>query len=399
MKEEQLNNAFRAAALIGKYLQGKLSGSDEQELEGWISHSDKNRQLFREMCSAALIQHELDVHWQHDKTAAWARLEGKLGARKIKKPAPAYGRMFMKAAAILLCMLGIWQLSKQFGKHKDTFGTPAAYAMHVMPGGNRAELVLGDGTLVALHGAGDSSFFEGGNKITATAGNILRYEKDGDARAGLFNTLRVPGGAQYTVVLEDGTKVYLNAASSLHYPVHFTGAERRVQLTGEAFFEIAKNKQMPFIVSAGRMDVQAVGTAFNVTSYAQADSTVTATLAEGLVKITALNKTMLLQPGESFFSNPANSGITIADVEAVTAWKNGLFVFSNTPLDKVIEEIERWYDIKVSYAKGFNHHRFFTGEINRQVALGKILNMLELAGMASFAFNNKTVTILPYTNP
>jgi ferric-dicitrate binding protein FerR (iron transport regulator) len=251
--------------------------------------------------------------------------------------------------------------------------------------------------------------------IQKTADGRLLYQKNGSAGNGTntnglaskglnsgglpgWNTIRIPNGGEYAVTLDDGTRVWLNAASSLHYPVRFTGKERRVELTGEAYFEVAKDKTHPFIVVTSRMQVQAVGTAFDVNSYRNADSTTITTLAEGKIKVTTQHKTVLVNPGQQVKANLNTTAVSQGDVETTTAWKNGLFIFNATPLQEVLVQLSRWYNVQVVYDRHFNPSKYFTGEIKRNVPVSKLLQMMEMTGIARFRITNNTVIVLPYNN-
>ena len=200
------------------------------------------------------------------------------------------------------------------------------------------------------------------------------------------------------IEMEDGSKAWLNAATSLRYPVQFNGKERRVELLeGEAYFEVAKNKEKPFIVVANSMEIQAVGTAFNVNTYPNEDSSRSATLTEGRVKVVAGSHARLLLPGEQVRTDGETTQVIKADVEAVTAWKNGLFIFNGTPLMEVMQQVARWYDVRIEYDRNFKEPKFFTGEIKRNVPLSKLLRMMELTGIADFVITGSTITIKPYT--
>ncbi len=171
-----------------------------------------------------------------------------------------------------------------------------------------------------------------------------------------------------------------------------------MELTGEAYFEVAKDKAHPFIVVTSRMQVQAVGTAFDVNSYRNADSTTITTLAEGKIKVTSQHKTVLVNPGQQVKTNLTTTAVSEGDVETATAWKNGLFIFNATPLQEVLVQLSRWYDVQVVYDRHFDQPKFFTGEIKRNVPVSKLLQMMEMTGIARFGIKNNTVTVLPYNN-
>ncbi len=195
-----------------------------------------------------------------------------------------------------------------------------------------------------------------------------------------YNTISTPKGRQFTLQLPDGSKVWLNAASSLRYPVAFAGAERKVEITGEAYFEVAKNKKMPFKVSINnKTTVEVLGTHFNVNAYND-EETIKTTLLEGVVKVSHEKQTQLLQPGEqASVSQPSQKSQSITvqttDVDAAVAWKNGTFSFTNASLETVMRQLARWYDIEVEFV-GAVPGGAFSGEIDRALSLDQVLKGL-----------------------
>lgn len=399
MNKSKTMKGFRAAYLINRYLHGTITTQESAELETWLNNSEQNRKLFEELCSAETMEAQLQQFGRVNSEAGWQRLQQKADAR-LSGPVKRTKQKgwWQAAAAILILGLATWQILNQtFYEPAPKINLLSQYGDDVLPGTKKAELILSDGTTVALDNNPDSSFTEKGCSVLRTANGTIIYSNGAPNNEIAWNTIRIPSGGEYLVVLEDGTKVWLNAASSLRYPVQFSGSERRVELTGgEAYFEIAKNKEKPFIVVADKMEIQAVGTAFNVNSYANADSFTITTLTNGLVKIHALGKTTPLLPGEQMSANNLVAQVAKADTVLATAWKNGLFMFKNAALQEVMQQLARWYDLELVYAPDFKREKFFTGEIKRQVQLSKVLQMMEMTGIARFAITGNKVTILSY---
>lgn len=263
----------------------------------------------------------------------------------------------------------------------------------VAPGGNKAVLTLADGTLIVLDSAANGTLSQQGNtKIIKLNNGKLSYntliEKPGEV---LYNTISTPKGGQYQIVLADGSKVWLNAASSLHFPTSFIGKERNVKLTGEGYFEIAKNAIMPFHVSINGMKVEVLGTHFNVNAYVDEPSVKT-TLLEGSVKINTGNTTGLLKPGQQAQVNKEKKlKLVSADIEEAVAWKNGFFSFSNADLQTVLRQLARWYNVEVIY-KGNIPLREFKGEMQRDLNLSEALEILEKNNV-HYKIDNKTIVV------
>lgn len=280
------------------------------------------------------------------------------------------------------------------------------------PGGNKAMLTLGDGSTIALDSAENGNLSQqGATEIVKTQDGQLVYNASAEAGKSqvaevLYNKISTPRGGQYQLTLPDGTRVWLNAASSLRYPTTFTGSERKVELTGEAYFEVTHTSlqhsktSQPFIVETGNMDVKVLGTHFNINAY-EDEADIKTTLIEGSVDIIPKQnkaQTLKLSPGQqSQWSY--NSGIMNlvkdADIEQAIAWKNGLFKFNSSDLAKIMRQVSRWYDVDIIY-EGNVKEETFSGDIPRKEYASEVFKMLEMTKTVMFTIENKTVTIKPF---
>ncbi|MGN6420564.1 MAG: FecR family protein [Pseudobacter sp.] len=261
------------------------------------------------------------------------------------------------------------------------------------PGGERAVLTLADGTEIVLDNAANGNIAQQGNSTVIKSDNgQIRYDLKGLSQGQvMLNTMSTPQGGQYQLTLPDGTKVWLNAASSITYPAVFVGKERKVMINGEAYFEVAKNKEMPFMVEVrGMSTVEVLGTSFNINAYSN-EETVNTTLVEGSVKI---NKRVVLKPGQQAVvkDSAAVSVVNNADLEKAIAWKNGLFSFNNADLVSVMRQLERWYGVKVIYQRDVADLTL-RGEMYRNVQLSTIMNFLKKMGV-NVRLDGKTLIVL-----
>lgn len=281
----------------------------------------------------------------------------------------------------------------------------------VEKGLNKAILTLANGKKIDLSDAKSGNLVkEAGLKIYKDKQGRLTYVAQGAAdhdasQPVSYNTTETPRGGQWHLILADGTNVWLNAASSIHYPTRFTGGERDVELTGEAYFEVAKNAAMPFVVKKKESDVevQVLGTHFNFNAYDDEGKT-KVTLVEGSVKVQSAignRESAILKPGEqAIVSNQANGSFTIdvdkeADVEEALAWKNGMFRFNNTNIAAIMKQVTRWYDVDILY-EGDVMNEFFSGTIPRNTKASGLFSVLELTQTVQFTINNKKVIVKPY---
>ncbi len=263
------------------------------------------------------------------------------------------------------------------------------------PGGNHATLVLADGKVIVLDQQGVGALAEQpGMKPVKSGDDLLVYTGENNGGPTVENTLQTPEGGQYSVVLPDGTRVWLNAASTLKYPSAFTGKERRVELSGEAYFEVKKNTEMPFRVYARGMELEVLGTHFNVMAYPN-EQDIRTTLTEGAVKLKQGNASIQLEPGYVASISPGDTDFEkyAANEAHELAWKNGLFSFNKADIPTIMRQIERWYKIKVVYA-GDVPEKHIVGEISRNSPLSKVLRVLELSGVECKLEGN-TLTVSP----
>lgn len=346
-----------------------------------------------------LMQHirqlEGDAQLHEGLTAIWQQTvdDGHLRAtdreRIYAAIAPSSRRLrslwWMAAAAVLAAaVFGITQLRQQQQP-------PALQLAQVIgPGTNKAMLTLADGSTVTLDSNGNQQLQQGNTAISQHGGQ-LQYHAGANPGNASFNTLSTPRGGQFRLTLPDGSRVWLNAASSLTYPTAFAGSERKVEVLGEAYFEIAANAQQPFIVKVrGKQEIKVLGTSFNINAYAD-EPYISTTLTQGAILV---NNTKLA-PGQQAQSSPANL-LKIVDhvnTEQVTAWKNGLFNFSDANLYTVMRQLERWYDITVEF-KGELPDKEFRGKMQRSLTLQQVLEGLGEMGV-HFTLKGRILTVTP----
>jgi ferric-dicitrate binding protein FerR (iron transport regulator) len=269
------------------------------------------------------------------------------------------------------------------------------YKNDVLPGGNKALLTLADGSTIVLDDAQNGTLTEqGATKVIKLGGKLAYDPADAGSTEIVYNTISTPRGGQYQIELPDGSQVWLNAASSVRFPTAFAGKERRVEITGEAYFEVAKNKAMPFIVSINGAEVQVLGTHFNVAAYEE-EQAVKTTLLEGSVRFVSGNNACILKPGQQ--SQLTKEGhmrvVSGVDVDEVMAWKNGMFYFESADIETVMRQLARWYDVEVVF-KGKDTKEQFIVEMPRSSKLSDVLRVLEVTGNLKFDIEGKKVIVM-----
>lgn len=366
--------------------------------------------LVRELPDNEALVAELDNYWDETYAAVQPGEQSKgdelyarvlRGANANQPPAISAHRVrFLKTAwfryaAAILIIIGIgayfytYQTSKPVVTKTNTVaGVPA-------PGTNRATLTLANGQKIFIDSAGQGILAsEGGANIEKTGDGNIIYKGSGVNQELQYNILSVPRGSQLaSIVLSDGSKVYLNAASSLKYPVIFSAHERRVEITGEAYFEIAKDAKRKFVVANGNIETEVLGTSFNVNTYAD-EPAAKITLVEGKVKVSSNNKSIIIQPGEQVeaHANEIKRNDNV-DIEEVVAWKNGRFLFNSADIETIMRQVARWYDVDVVYEKKTTET--ISGALPRSENVSQLLKILEATGKVDFKINGKQIIVKP----
>ena len=264
----------------------------------------------------------------------------------------------------------------------------------IVPGSNKAMLTLSDGSTIILDSAYQGTLIKQGNSnVNNLKSAILIYKStNSNSKEIFYNTLSTPKGGQYQLILPDNTKVWLNSSSSIYFPTTFTGKERNVTVTGEAYFEVAKNPSMPFKISAQNVTIQVLGTHFNVMAY-EDENSINTTLLEGSIKVSNGSFYKVLVPGqESRINETGSIDVAKADIDEVMAWKNGWFQFNSYPITKIMREISRWYNIEVVY-EGEIPTGHFSGVVSRGNDISKVLKIME-AGGVRFKIDGRKLVVL-----
>jgi len=400
MKEQAIKDmnegAYRIAYLIAGYIRGTITEPEHDELDKWVEASEDNMLLFEELTDEKNI--EANLEWM-DKVTTEKNLE--LIKKKIEFTQKPYNLKIKKwfysiAASILLLVaaFGIYKIinSKQ-SKQKSLAKIDQT---GIQPGGNKATLTLSNGSVIDLVNT-PNGLINGDNGTIINKskdGEILYNESGSSNSAANYNILTTPRGGQYEVQLPDGSHVWLNAASSLKYPTEFSTSERIVELNGEGYFEIAKDKTKPFKVKlADGSEVKVLGTHFNIMAY-ENEKAKEITLLEGRVEITKGNNKQSLIPGQQ--GRILSSKIILvdaADTNQVTGWKNGQFIFHDEDIQSIMRQVARWYDVDIKYEASNTQH--FNAAISRKEPVLKLLHILQETGQIHFKTTNKTIYVLP----
>jgi ferric-dicitrate binding protein FerR (iron transport regulator) len=302
----------------------------------------------------------------------------------------------LAAAAILLLVIGAWLYFNHAEPLQPQVASKPAPPKKIAPGGNKATLTLADGSEIQLDDSNKGNIaVQGGIKVIKMDNGILAYNGKNTTGENMYNTIRTPRGGQYEIMLPDGSRAWLNSASSLRFPASFTGPHREVTLTGQGYFEVTKDKKHPFIVHTYRTDINVLGTSFDIMAYEDEPETNT-TLLEGAVTVRHKNQEQTLKPGEQAHLDLASQSMSIRrpDVEEVIAWKNGKFQFGRSDIRTIMRQIARWYDVEIEYDGDLSGLRL-SGVLSRKGDITELLDALEETGDVHFRTENNKIIVTP----
>jgi len=329
------------------------------------------------------------------KASLLMRLQG-----QTVKVVPLYQRGFFKiavaAAVLMFILVGAYIVITKPGQQQVAHNQ---LKKDILPGGNKAILTLANGSRIILNNAGNGVIATQGNvNVKKVTGGQLTYTNIGPATGIIvsYNTMTTPRGGQFKLILPDGTQVWLNSASSITYPVAFLGNERNVTITGEAYFEVAKDKAKPFHVKSGEQNIEVLGTHFNINAYAD-EKAIKTTLLEGSIAVSRAGsaEAKRISPGQQSVIRPFEHTIAIqqADVEEAVAWKNGSFYFNGADLQSIMRQVARWYDVEVVY-EGKIPDGHYKGKPSRNLTAAQMLKVLEYSGV-KFKIEDKKIILIP----
>lgn len=393
MEEQKIQRNLYLAHLVTEEVAGTITDARHRELEAWLEQSEANREMYQELCRE-LADAVANPIPEVDAGSAWKLIQEKLHRGKhTKRTLMLLIRRWSVAAAVA----AVFGTGAFLYFHSGNPMTQQPSLADVAPGSARARLVLSGGEIVHLNKTdrGKALNAETGVTIRMDSGKVT-YTVDLDLKkeAVESNTLIIPRGGEYVLQLGDGTRVWLNSATTLKYPAVFSGRQRLVELDGEAYFEVASHPEIPFIVKTSTTSVQVYGTSFNVCAYRE-DTCQYTTLLSGSVGVNWQGMEVRLHPGEQAVVDIPRNELKVWEVEpeVYCSWHTGSFIFENRPLGEVLERLSRWYDVEVFYENPEVKQLHFTGDLNRYDDFGKILKLLEMTERVKFSVNGKTIRV------
>jgi ferric-dicitrate binding protein FerR (iron transport regulator) len=395
MEPEKPENIY--LQLAEKWMNGTITPEEERVFAQWYNE-DQNKEI---IIPGSFVPGE-----QEHSERIWQRIQHlKVTSEPVRAWIP---RVAASVLLLLVSAAAVWLFYGRSLVNQPATAKLASDSLTIRPVGDRAQLTLGNGSVVDLEAAKEGPIIGDGKAeidkqdarviykgTVGATGSRMGEAAGSTARAELvYNTLTTPRGGMYSVVLSDGTKVWLNASSSLHYPTAFSGQTREVSLTGEAYFEVAQKAAQPFKVLVNGMEVTVLGTHFDVMAYDD-ESAIATTLLEGAVKVDFKGRGIALNPGQqSLLVRGADEmQVRNVDVDDAVAWKNGIFQFRSEDIKSVMRKVARWYDVDVRYDGQISEH--FSGAVRRDAEVSSLLRTMELTHEVRFHVEGRTITVSP----
>lgn len=372
-----------AKSLIDKYQAGTCTAEEKAIVENWLS--------LGEVTKFNLSTNELDEDLRD--------LQERINSSLVPKRKLLWSRIAV-AVSVMICLgIAFYFYTNVYKEQKPSVVT--AYK-DIEPGSNKAILTLANGNKISITDAEDGEIIkESGVVISKTADGQLVYKvndrnKRSKNQALAYHTIETPRGGQHQIILPDGTRVWLNAESSIRFPESFVQVKtRNIELKGEAYFEVARDVEHPFIVKTSRQEIEVLGTHFNINSYLEEQKSIT-TLLEGSVKVQTIasGNFSVIKPGQQAISGLGNEvNITAADIEQVMDWKNGDFMFKKESLAGIMRKVSRWYDVDVEYGQNVDMNQTYSGLVSRSKNISEVLRIMEEAGQLKFDVIGKKVIV------
>jgi len=384
----------RLTTLIVRRISGELTGPEAEELNMWAAQAPGNRAFLDRVTDEEKLERELDLWKKINPAEGYIRWESAMLTHRRARIRRIVG---WSAAASVVVAVAVIGLSRKYGSAGMPSPNTALTTQPVLPGRNTATLTLSGGQRILLDSAGNGDLaIQGGVRLIKTDNKSISYALSGEEKEKgvIYNTLSTPRSGQYQLTLPDGTHVWLNNVSTLHYPTSFPGKDRTVELSGEAYFEIAKDAARPFFVKVKDETVQVLGTSFNIMAYEE-EATIQTTLLNGVVRVNAGGASIQLKPDEQARFNSAEGLKVLKGVSSqdIVSWKNGVFYFGRASLKEVMRQLARWYDVDVVY-QGNVPDVEFGGKIDRSLPLNELLNFLD-KNQVHFHLEGRKIIVLP----
>lgn len=375
--------------LILRSMHTRLSEEEYRELEAWRKMAPRNEEVYRRLVERDFTSEEYSRYRQVRQTDDWGEVQKKIRSRRRHFLAFEKWRHYAAVLVVGFIALFFWKYQEENRQQEPD----VVIGQDILPGSTQAILELESREQIRL---GQNERMDTGrlDSLGVVANTMSLAYVNQDSSTLEYHVLRIPRGGEYILILSDGTKVWINSESVLRYPNHFVGDERRVQVEGEAYFQVAKDASKPFIVEAAEMDIRVTGTEFNVMAYQDKDRVET-TLVKGSIEVDVEGKVVKMLPDMQAVFSKTDKQLTTRNVRAelYTSWKEGIFEFRDLPLREIAEQLGRWYDVEFEFRDELVAEIRFTGAVKRMKPITFILDVIKETKAINYRIDGKTVIV------
>lgn len=387
---KELHTKYQIAQLISKEIIDELSVDEEKILKKWKGESEANKELYEIIKKGENRGRRNDYVVNLNVKLAWEKISDKIKPQRKIIRFKEWGVRIAAVLVIGVLAVTLYHISTKELKYESELG-----GIKIEPGSSKAVLQLYNGETLQLEDKRNDSIVETDGTIISNLNGKLSYVAKADVvLQTIYNTVKVPVGGEYRLALSDGTKVMLNSESEIKFPVQFNQNKRKVWICGEVFFDVAHNKNKPFIVAVKNIEIEVLGTEFNVEAYNDQKSVVT-TLVKGSVKLSKGQESIVIKPGQQAIISEGGEQFAVKNVNAknYTLWKDGVFYFEEADLGTIMQKLERWYGIKVFYMNQTIKKKRFSVEVKRYKEIKDVLNILSRTNKVHFEIKDNVITV------
>lgn len=374
---------------VAAWIRGNITADEQAQLDCWLDADPQNRQWFESFIGKENLKKSLMLYSSFHTDKKWEEMEKACGWKEKRIFLSYWKYAAVAAVLIVVGMMLFWRGNEEV--------LPVVLAgQDSRSARQQAVLIMGSGEEVVLSGIEDTclQYVKGERLLVDDKGDLVSFADSLQNKENVeWHTLRIPRGGEYKLVLEDGSRIWLNSASELRYPVHFTEGKRQVWLEGEAYFEIAHNAQSPFVVRTAKQNVTVLGTSFDVTAYRD-DKNVYTTLLNGSVRVDTKDRQQMLNPGEQSVFDGESIRVQEVNAQLYCSWIEDRFVFMSEDFEHVAKKLERWYNVKFVFGSEDLRVKRFSGSIPKYSELSKVLEMLGLTTNIRFEIDEGTVHVV-----
>lgn len=381
--------SFGITTLIVKFLRNQTEANENIRLKQWCEQHALHQEMMESFKDNERVENDIRFLASIDTDNAWLNVQKRNQRQLFNINIRLVASIVLVLCAVIFAYLYFSPFVRQQSDTRVIADKTKQYKNDVLPGTNQAKLLLANGDVFLL--GGEKGSYRHADLIIEDRDGEMIYKPTSRRTSPLNNvhSLTVPKSGTYSMLLEDGTKVWVNSFSSIDFPEQFGKNERRVTVSGEAFFEVAKDVERPFKVAYNGVVITALGTAFNINTYSEK---LIATLTEGAIKVNASGIEKVLSPGQTAHVDREEILIKEAGTEKATAWKNGYFYFDGEEITQIMEEIARWYDLQVTYTPGMGNKKY-RGGIKRSATLAEVCEMLTLISQMKFEIDGRNLYV------